>query len=266
MGPHKKYLSICRKWGYYGGTYFAACKNVPPSGYFELRSDHLWVAVSTEGLTIMDDDRHKMGWYGAYDGISWECTTDSITIEYTAPATPNVPSKRMRTVLITPQAHLIDSLASRAVYNIERAERRLKRAKAGNVIMLQAPVAKSASIKGAPMNAMSSNGALNSTNAVASGPAAASTSSGKSGTSKRASEQFTRRTSNAVQPSAPPYSAVSHDDNPPVGVSRTNSSATMRDLKVEATRSPKADATIIEEAIDPAEYMKAIKEVRSQRK
>lgn len=48
----------------------------------------------------------------------------SFTIEYTPPAvTPNAPPpKRLGSTLITPQAKLIDSLASRAIYLIEKKQ------------------------------------------------------------------------------------------------------------------------------------------------
>lgn len=126
--PYRDFLEFARRWPHYGSTYFPACKNVPPSGYFELRTDHLWIAVNAEGLAIIDEDKHKVSWNGSYQGVEWECTPDSITIEFTPNAKPGAPPpKKMASTLITPQAHLVDSLASRAIYNIEKSDRRKKR-------------------------------------------------------------------------------------------------------------------------------------------
>lgn len=61
---------------FYGATFFAACKNVPPNGYFELRTDHLQFAVNAECICIIDDDRHKMSWTGNFEKIEWECSAD----------------------------------------------------------------------------------------------------------------------------------------------------------------------------------------------
>jgi hypothetical protein len=111
------YLSHCRKWVYYGATFFPACKTAPPEGFFELRTDHLWIAVNNDCVCIVDDDKHKVLWSGTYEEIEWECTIDSVTLEMVKN------DKKLGSTLITPQAHLIDSLASRAIYLIEKAER-----------------------------------------------------------------------------------------------------------------------------------------------
>jgi hypothetical protein len=51
---YMRYLALARKWECYGATYYPACKSVPPSGYFELRNEHLWIAVNAEGVCIID--------------------------------------------------------------------------------------------------------------------------------------------------------------------------------------------------------------------
>ena len=132
LGAHRRYLELVRSWNHYGATFFPACSTMPPSGYFELRTEHLWVTVNAEGMSIIDEDRHRVSWYAQYDALEWECTPDSITIEYTVAGTGanGQAPKRKTATLITPQSHLIDSLASRAIYNIERLERRAQRAKA----------------------------------------------------------------------------------------------------------------------------------------
>lgn len=133
---HSMALETIRSWPIYGSTFFAACKSVPPSGYFELRIEHYWVGVNTEGLCVIDGDKNRVIWNGPYETSNWKCTSDTFTIEglvrladsnltsgmplaihgrQTAP-----PVKRAVFALITPQAHLIDSLASRAVYNLEK--------------------------------------------------------------------------------------------------------------------------------------------------
>jgi hypothetical protein len=90
---------------------------MPPDGFFELRTSHLWIAVNEGTIVIIDDDKHKVLWSGQYEDIEWECTPDTITVEMTRD------NKKLGSTLITPQAHLIDSLASRAIYLIEKTER-----------------------------------------------------------------------------------------------------------------------------------------------
>jgi hypothetical protein len=127
LSAYKDYLQYVMKWDCYGSTFFPACKNVPPQGFFELRSDHLLVGVNRNGLTIVDDDRHKVLWYGEFEGVEWECTPDSITIEYRPSQVEGQAKKKMASTIITPQAHLIDSLSSRSIYLIETAEKRKKK-------------------------------------------------------------------------------------------------------------------------------------------
>lgn len=127
IAGYKDFLDYCMQWTIYGSNFFPACKNVPPEGYFELRTDHLMIGVGRSGICIVDMDKGKVSWYGSYAGVEWECTPDSITIEYRPNTNGNgAAPKRMASTLITPQAHLIDSLASRAVYLIEKSARRPK--------------------------------------------------------------------------------------------------------------------------------------------
>jgi hypothetical protein len=127
--PCREFLELCHKLPFYGSTFFPACKSIPPQGYFELRTDHLLIAVNTECVSVIDEDRHKLNWYGAYDVVEWECTPDSITIEYLQQprqSESEPKQKKASSLFITPQAHLIDSLAARAIYLIEREERTKK--------------------------------------------------------------------------------------------------------------------------------------------
>lgn len=103
--------------------WFNISKNIPPQGYFELRTDHLLLAVNTEGICIIDEDKYKLSWVGSFHRIEWECTPDSFSIEYTQDNVGGVAPKKIGSTLITPQAHLIDSLASRAIYIIEKAQK-----------------------------------------------------------------------------------------------------------------------------------------------
>lgn len=116
------FLDICREMPTYGATFFPACKNVPPSGYFERRTDHLLIGVSPYHLSIVDMDKFKISWATTYDNLLWECTPDSIT--FFPQNTDVATAKSQDILLLTPQAHLVDSLASRAVYLIRRRARR----------------------------------------------------------------------------------------------------------------------------------------------
>ena len=133
---YKRYLEYVMKWDIYGATFFPACKNVPPQGYFELRTEHFLIGVHRNGICIIDEDKYKVSWNGDFiGGIEWETTPDSVIIEYRPKAVSGGdPNKRMATTLITPQAHLIDSLATKAIRLIEKAERKAAKARATTVM------------------------------------------------------------------------------------------------------------------------------------
>jgi hypothetical protein len=129
------YLQYARQWSFYGATFFPACKNVPPNGFFEKRTDHLNIAVNADGVFLMDVDKNKVIGDYTYYNTSWESTADTITLE----SEPNEDDdtdgaalikvgddREDEIMVITPQAPLFDSLATRAVQMLERLEARVQ--------------------------------------------------------------------------------------------------------------------------------------------
>jgi hypothetical protein len=111
-------------------------------------------------MVIVDDDRHKILWFGMYDGIEWECSPDSITIEFTPAAKPGQTPKKMGSTMITPQARLVDSLASRAIYMIERRAKKKNNPMAAVAAPISSNNARRPSIGGGAVSPTDSNAPL----------------------------------------------------------------------------------------------------------
>lgn len=118
------YLQYVRQWPVYGSIFYPACRNMPPNGYFELRTDNALIAVNTEGILIVDEDKHKIIFCEPFTHMSWLYSSDTVTLEYGSASSPE------SMTLITPQAHLVDRLAFEAVKRIERVDMKLKRIRA----------------------------------------------------------------------------------------------------------------------------------------
>lgn len=50
------FLSIVRKWDSYGCSFFPACAEIPPSGFFEYRTQNWAIGVGPNGFVIIDYD------------------------------------------------------------------------------------------------------------------------------------------------------------------------------------------------------------------
>jgi hypothetical protein len=108
------YLKYVREWPIYGSVFFPACKDVPPEGFFELRTDHHLICVNSDGIFVIDDDNHKIIVSEMYDNIAWDISHDYITLEY------GPQNKPILSTFITPQIKLVDDMASKAVEVIEK--------------------------------------------------------------------------------------------------------------------------------------------------
>lgn len=51
------YLQLVRQWPFYGSTYFIACSEIPPKGYFEHRTETLYVAINSDGINVINADK-----------------------------------------------------------------------------------------------------------------------------------------------------------------------------------------------------------------
>lgn len=118
------YLQYARQWPYYGAIFFPACKNVPPNGFFEKRTDHLNLGVNADGMFLIDVDKNKIIGKYTYYNTAWESTADTITLECDGTEEETGAATEDELMVITPQAPLFDSLANRAVHLLEKQEAR----------------------------------------------------------------------------------------------------------------------------------------------
>lgn len=51
------YLQFVRQFPFYGATYFTACFNLPPRGFFEYRDENILLAVSTDSISLIHGDQ-----------------------------------------------------------------------------------------------------------------------------------------------------------------------------------------------------------------
>lgn len=141
------YLQLVRQWPVYGSTFFIACLNIPPKGFFEHRTENLYIAVNSEGITITDADKVVRAFFSGlsslttppeftlfsffelsrvqkvlhaftYDDIIWDATKDTFVIEH------GPDGALQELTLITPQGSLIASLVTKAIKNLDKNDRR----------------------------------------------------------------------------------------------------------------------------------------------
>ena len=128
----------------YGSLFFPACRELPEDGHFESRKDPHWVCVNTEGIGLILESKKKLIFFETYDNLAWLCAQDTITLEQYSPVdvvnnSPDIsadtrPENALLSVrpvsaataepiaylpIVTPQSHLIDSLAVAATRRIE---------------------------------------------------------------------------------------------------------------------------------------------------
>jgi hypothetical protein len=52
------YLTIARRWIFYGSIYFHVCKTIPNDGDFKQRVENWIMGINESGIYIMDMDKH----------------------------------------------------------------------------------------------------------------------------------------------------------------------------------------------------------------
>ncbi|KAK6094474.1 Krev interaction trapped protein 1 [Batrachochytrium dendrobatidis] len=101
------FLEIVREWPCYGCSFFPACMELPPSGFFEYRTQNYFIGLNYNGIVVIDADLHKYVHAFVWESICWESTQDYFTIQL-------VKDMKIKSiVLITPQAPIINNVALR---------------------------------------------------------------------------------------------------------------------------------------------------------
>ena len=52
------YLQYVRQWSCYGSAWFPACKEIPPGGYFEFRTQKWLLGLNAEGFVVVDQNKY----------------------------------------------------------------------------------------------------------------------------------------------------------------------------------------------------------------
>lgn len=110
------FLSHIRLLDCYGCSLFPTCAEVPPSGFFEYRTQNWMLAPGPNALMLIDYETHQYVWKFKWENIRWTSSSDQIYIvEYST-------GKQKQIELITPQAKIIDNLCKRLKYKWAREQ------------------------------------------------------------------------------------------------------------------------------------------------
>ncbi|KAJ3344485.1 hypothetical protein HDU91_000221, partial [Kappamyces sp. JEL0680] len=114
------FLDFLRNMPCYGCSFFPCCAELPPSGFFEFRTQNWFVGVGPNGVCIVDADIQKYVYILAWSDISFRTGPDVITI------IQNKNGKTKEIALISPQGKIIENLAIRIQYKWAKENGRLK--------------------------------------------------------------------------------------------------------------------------------------------
>ncbi|TPX38254.1 hypothetical protein SmJEL517_g00035 [Synchytrium microbalum] len=109
------YLQYVRQWSCYGSAWFPACKEVPPGGYFEFRTQKWLLGLNAEGMVVVDQNKYKIAFAQPWEDLEWTFSPDTFIVDY------RHERQKMQLTVITPQAAMIDNLATRQAYLVDKA-------------------------------------------------------------------------------------------------------------------------------------------------
>ncbi|KAH6568674.1 hypothetical protein BASA60_008539 [Batrachochytrium salamandrivorans] len=101
------FLETVRSWPCYGCSFFPACMELPPSGFFEYRTQNYFIGLNYSGIVIVDFDQNRYVHILPWDDIYWEFSRDSFSIFLHKDA------KAKDITLISPQSPIINNVALR---------------------------------------------------------------------------------------------------------------------------------------------------------
>ncbi|KAJ3310801.1 hypothetical protein HDV04_004666 [Boothiomyces sp. JEL0838] len=105
-----KFLEFSRELPCYGCAVFPVCSELPPSGFFEYRTQNWFIGVGPNGINIMDHDNQKYIASVKWSEATWRTGTDQFYL------TSFRNGKAKEFYLITPQTLMIENLCRKLKY------------------------------------------------------------------------------------------------------------------------------------------------------
>jgi hypothetical protein len=98
------FLDFIRPMPCYGCSFFPACGELPPSGFFEYRTQNWFIGVGPNGVVVMDFDILKYVQILPWKDLTWTPGADQLVFQTFKNGRPK------EIYLITPQSYLISNL------------------------------------------------------------------------------------------------------------------------------------------------------------
>ena len=95
----------------YGCSFFPTCTQLPPSGFFEYRSQNWFIGVGPNGVIILDSTYAKIVHVFKWDEMHWRSAPDQFTILVTRR------ERDKEFAFITPQAAIVANLCRKLKYS-----------------------------------------------------------------------------------------------------------------------------------------------------
>jgi hypothetical protein len=105
-----QFLEFVRKMHCYGCSVFPVCSELPPSGFFEYRTQNWFLGAGPNGIVVMDFETQKYIHVLPWGKITWYTGSDQFHLV----STKNGKAKEI--ILITPQHLLIENLCAKLKY------------------------------------------------------------------------------------------------------------------------------------------------------
>lgn len=108
------YLDTLSKFPCYGCSYFPVCSELPPSGFFEYRTQNWSLGVNYKGIVIIDNDFNRY-----VHKFEWE-TINFGAINFAFVILECAKGKTKEITLYTPQSFIIQNISLRLKYKWAR--------------------------------------------------------------------------------------------------------------------------------------------------
>ena len=105
-----RFMAFVRKMPSYGCSFFPTCTQLPPSGFFEYRSQNWFIGVGPNAVVILDSTYGKLVHVFKWNEIYWRSAPDQFTIMVTRR------EKYKEFAFITPQAAIVANLCKKLKY------------------------------------------------------------------------------------------------------------------------------------------------------
>ena len=99
-----RFMTLVRKMPTYGCSFFPACTELPPNGFFEYRTQDWHIGVGPNAIVVVDSNRAKLIHIFRWSEVYWKEVADKVTI---------LVHRRQRDLefhYVTPQAAVVNNL------------------------------------------------------------------------------------------------------------------------------------------------------------